>query len=59
MEGTVEAVARAICEAAGKSVNKVQCVICQDRPCEMWKEFREEARAAIRVIKNKQKFEKE
>jgi hypothetical protein len=46
----VEAVSRAICKAAGMSVNKVQCLMCDHTGCTMWKEFRDEARPAIRAL---------
>lgn len=49
--GLVETVARGICEAAGKSVNKVQCLMCENGQCTLWKEFKEEARVAIRLVK--------
>lgn len=50
MEGRVELVAKAICQEAGKSVHKVHCVMCENGKCTLWTSFREEARAAIRVI---------
>jgi hypothetical protein len=51
MSGRVELVARAICDAAGKSVNKARCVMCEGVNCMMWKTFRDEARAALRAMK--------
>lgn len=50
MAGKVEFVARSICDAAGKTVNKMVCVMCENGECQMWKEFREEARAAIKAM---------
>lgn len=50
MEGRVELVAKAICKEAGKSVHKVHCVMCENGVCTLWTSFRDEARAAIRVI---------
>ncbi len=52
-EGKVERVAKAICDAAGKSVSKMRCVICHGGECQMWKTFRDEARAAIRAYERK------
>jgi hypothetical protein len=49
--GRVERVSRAICDAAGKSVNKTRCVMCEGGQCTMWKTFRDEARAALRAMK--------
>lgn len=49
--GLVEIVSRGICEAAGKSVNKVHCVLCDNGQCTLWKEFKDEARVAIRLVK--------
>ena len=46
----VEHVAKAICFGAGKSVNKVYCITCQDNVCTMWKEVKEEARLAIKAM---------
>jgi hypothetical protein len=47
----VESVSRAICKAAGMSVNKVQCLWCDPvTGCTLWKEFRDEARPAIRAL---------
>jgi hypothetical protein len=48
--GRVELVSRAICDAAGKSVSKARCVICEGGQCTMWKSFRDEARAALRAM---------
>lgn len=56
MAGKVETVARAICDAAGKTVNKVSCVMCKNGECQMWKEFREEARSAIKAMDSYDKF---
>lgn len=50
MIGKVERVARAICGAAGKTMNKVHCVMCDGGNCTMWTTFREEARAAIKAM---------
>lgn len=49
--GKVERVARAICRAAGMTVLKTHCPMCEKNECIMWKEFREEARAAIKAMK--------
>jgi len=49
--GIVETVSRGICEAAGKSANKMHCLMCENGKCTMWKEFKEEARVAIRLTK--------
>jgi hypothetical protein len=49
----VESVSREICLAAGKTINKRLCLICDSEDstkCELWKEFKDEARAAIRAI---------
>jgi hypothetical protein len=46
----IECVAKAICNGAGKSVNKTYCAICINGPCIMWKEFREEARMAVKAL---------
>ena len=49
----VESVSREICLAAGKTINKRYCLICNSEDstkCELWKEFKEEARAAIKAI---------
>lgn len=47
----VDVVAKAMCEAAGKSVNPDQCSCCEiingDRKCLYWETFREEAKSAI------------
>ena len=51
--GKVERVARAICEAAGRSISKAQCVMCENGECAMWKLFREEARTAVRAMKDR------
>jgi hypothetical protein len=51
MSGRVELVARAICDAAGKTMNRAACVMCAGGRCTMWKTFRDEARAALRVMK--------
>lgn len=58
--GKVERVARAICEAAGSEVAG-GCTFCKgdcglfdvkcNGECEFWKSFRNEARAAIRAMK--------
>jgi len=52
-QGKVERVARAICKAAGSSVHKVQCVMCDHGKCMLWTSFRDEARAAIKAIDDK------
>jgi len=51
MSGRVELVARAICDAAGKTMSKAQCVMCEAGQCTLWKTFRDEARAALRAMK--------
>ena len=47
----VEAVARAICDAAAKTVHKGSCLTCESGRCTMWTTFRDEARAAINALK--------
>ncbi len=54
----VERVARAICFEAGRYTNKTYCPICEEPGlvrfsmphCVLWKEFRNEARAAISAM---------
>lgn len=49
--GKIEVIAKAICDAAGRSVSKASCIFCVNGQCSMWKEFREEARAAAAAYK--------
>jgi hypothetical protein len=54
--GKVEAVARTLCEAAGRENSKLGCNVCEDGTCTMWKQFRDEARAVIRLLKQRGEF---
>lgn len=46
-----EAVAKALCDAAGKSVNILQCGNCEDGKCVLWESFLKEADAAIATVR--------
>jgi len=46
--GKVEVIARAICFAAGIENTKTHCPHCKVGKCQLWKSFREEARAATK-----------
>ena len=52
--GTIERMARAICKAAGMHVSKVYCPMCEDGECTLWKQCRDEARAALKAYKESQ-----